>query len=177
MLLRKSNLVPDTQKEFNPERQLARKNICLAANAILVNIEWSKTLQYKEKVLPVPLIPIANKIICPVFWTWKLVQRIPARPLDPLFCYHRKGKFMTLTYPRLTYWFKKWIEECKLNPKVFTLHSFRNGGASFLHNADVPAQMIKLLGNWASEVYLRYIDITLSKRVEMVSKFSELLKD
>ena len=57
MLLHKSNLVPDTQKEFHPEKQLARRNVCLAKHAVLVNLEWSKTLQYKEKVLPVPLIP------------------------------------------------------------------------------------------------------------------------
>ena len=107
MLLRKSNLVPDTQKDFDPCKQLARRNICLAERAVLVNIEWSKTLQFKEKVLPVPLIPIANKIICPVFWTWKLIHRIPARPEDPMFCYNRKGKYMVLTYARLTYWFKK----------------------------------------------------------------------
>ena len=127
MLLCKSNLVLDTQKEFDPEKQLARKNICLAHNAILVSIEWSKTLQYKEKILPVPLIPIANKIICPVFWTWKLVQTIQARPLDPLFCHHRKGKYMVLTYARLTFWFKKWLDECHINSRKFSLHSFRRG--------------------------------------------------
>ena len=97
MLLRKSNLVLDTQKEFDLERQLARRNICLANNAVLVNIEWSKTLQFKEKVLSVPLIPIDNKVLCPVFWTWKLVKTVPARPHDPLFCYYRRNRYMVLT--------------------------------------------------------------------------------
>ena len=43
MLLHKSNLVPDTQKDFDPDRQLARHSLCLAHNAIIVDIEWSKT--------------------------------------------------------------------------------------------------------------------------------------
>ena len=60
MLLRKSNLVPNTQKSFDPSKQLARKNLCLADNAILVDIEWSKTLQYKQKVLPLPLVQLKN---------------------------------------------------------------------------------------------------------------------
>ena len=99
LLLRKSNLVPDTQKEFHPEKQIARQDICLAKHTVLVNIQWSKTLQYKEKLLHVPLIQLKNKLICPVHWMWKLVLSVNMRPSDPLFCYHRKGKFMTLTYP------------------------------------------------------------------------------
>ena len=176
-LLDKSNLVPDTQKEFHPEKQIARQDICLAKHTVLVNIQWSKTLQYKEKLLHVPLIQLKNKLICPVHWMWKLVLSVNMRPSDPLFCYHRKGKFMTLTYPWLTYWFKLWLEKCGMPAKLFSLHSCRRGGVTFLHTADIPAQMIKLLGNWASKAYLRYIDIMLSKRVEVVCRFADIIEE
>ena len=83
---------------------------------------------------------------------------------------------MVLTYPRLTFWFKKWLRDCKIDTSRFSLHSCRRGDATFLHNADIPAQMIKLLGNWASEAYLRYIDVTLNKRVESMSKYADLLE-
>ena len=44
MLLRKSNLVPDMQSKFDPDKQLARKNLCLADNTVLVDIVWSKNM-------------------------------------------------------------------------------------------------------------------------------------
>ena len=97
LLLRKSTLVPNTQNSFDPHKQLARKNICLSKNAMLVDIEWSKTLRYKEKVLPLPLVALKNKTLCPVYWTWKLIKTVPAAKLDPLFTYHRKGRHMIMT--------------------------------------------------------------------------------
>ena len=175
MLLRKSNLVPDTQRLFDPEKQLSRQNLCLALNAVLVDIVWSKTLQFKEKILPLPLIPLNDKRICPVYWTWRMISNVKAGPADPVFCYHRRGKYMILTYPRLTYWFKHWLDLASVPSKRFTMHSFRRGGASFLNSANLPAQMIRLLGNWASESYLRYIDLTLKKRVEAACSFANVV--
>ena len=54
MLLRKSNIVPDTQKQFDPEKQISRDKLCVALNSVLVKIVWSKTLQFQEKTLPPP---------------------------------------------------------------------------------------------------------------------------
>ena len=177
MLLRKSNLVPDTQGSFDPEKQLSRNRICLAKNAVLVEVVWCKNLQFKEKVLPFPLVVLQDRVLCPVYWTWILVKRVAAKPTDPAFCYNRKGKFMILTYPRLTHWFRKWLDLTEVGSKGFSLHSCRRGGATYLHKANIPAQVIKLLGNWASEVYLHYIDITLGKRVEAACDFAELIDD
>ena len=61
--------------------------------------------------------------------------------------------------------------------KLFSLHSCRRGRATFLHTADIPAQMIKLLGNWASKAYLRYVDIIFSKRVEVVCRFADIIEE
>ena len=177
LLLRKSNLVPDTQREFDPEKQIARKDICMAINAVVVEIQWCKTLQFKEKVLTLPLVRLDNPVICPVYWAWRLVRRVRAGPMDPLFCYHRRGKYMVLTYPRLTYWFKLWIDQVGISSKGYTLHSCRRGGATYLQKANIPAQMIKILGNWASEAYLRYIDISLSKRVEASALFAQIVQE
>ena len=177
MLLRKSNLVPDTQGSFDPQKQIARERICLATNAILVEVVWCKNMQFKEKILPFPLVALKDKVICPVYWTWVLIKCISARPSDPAFCYLRKGKFMIMTYPRLTYWLKKWLHEAGVPNKGFSMHSLRCGGVTYLHKAEIPAQVIKLLGNWASDAYLRYIDVTLGKRVQAACEFAKLLND
>ena len=175
MLLRKSNLVPNTQNCFDANKQISRNKLCLAPNAVLVEIVWCKSMQFKEKVLPFPLVALKDKVICPVYWTWVLIKRVSALPSDPAFGYHRKGKFMILTYPRLTYWFKKWLHEAGVASEGLTMHSFRRGGCTYLHKANVPAQAIKLLGNWASEAYLRYIDVTLGKRIEAACQFASIV--
>ena len=175
LLLRKSNIVPDTQAAFDNTKQLARSSITLARNAMIVQIVWSKTLQFKEKELLLPLVALSNKVICPVYWSWAMLAKNPASASSPLFSYYRGKRFMTLTYPRLMFWFKKWLCMAGLDHTLYSMHSFRRGGATFLHEADIPGQIIKLLGNWASDCYLRYIDLTLNKRVQAACDFADLV--
>ena len=58
LLLCKSNLVPDTQASYDSSKQLVHRNLCLVKNVILVEIEWCKTLQFKEKKLILPLVQL-----------------------------------------------------------------------------------------------------------------------
>ena len=39
-------------------------------------------------------------------------------------------------------------------------HSFRRGGATFAHAAGASSSFIKALGDWRSNVYLRYIELS-----------------
>ena len=70
LFLRKSNLVPDTMNTFNTEHQFCRVDLNLLGldRAMMVEIRWSKTIQYKQKVLRLPVLPAKNKAICLVFW-------------------------------------------------------------------------------------------------------------
>ena len=53
MFLRKSNLVPDTMDTFDKDQQFCRSDINLLGldRAMMCEIRWSKTIQYKQKVL------------------------------------------------------------------------------------------------------------------------------
>jgi hypothetical protein len=50
LMLRKSNLVPNSVSSFKPEKQLSRKNIVYdkEKNILLITIKWSKTIQFGE---------------------------------------------------------------------------------------------------------------------------------
>ena len=175
LLLRKSNLVPDSQNKFDPAHQFTRGSLVLAKNAMLAEVVWCKTLQYQQKRLPLPLVRLQDMDICPIRWTWEMIRVIPAKSYQPLFCYHRDGEFMYLTYPWWTTVFHEWLEKAGYDKMEFSSHSFRRGGSTYLHEADVPGQIIKLLGNWASKCYLRYVDITLNRRVDTVCEIAQLL--
>ena len=50
LMLRKSNLVPNSVSSFKLEKQLSRKNIVYdkEKNILLITIKWSKTIQFGE---------------------------------------------------------------------------------------------------------------------------------
>ena len=80
MFLRKSNLVPQTMTTFNAEMQFRRCDINLTSpfSAMMAEITWAKNLQFKQKVLRLPVLPANNKVICPVMWTHYMINHIPA---------------------------------------------------------------------------------------------------
>ena len=59
MFLRKSNLVPDTMETFDMQQQFCRADINLLGldKAMMCEIRWSKTIQHKQKILRLPVLP------------------------------------------------------------------------------------------------------------------------
>ena len=82
LFLRKSNLMPETQAGFKPGEQLTRADMIKQGDVFVCDIRWTKTNQYRKHDLLLPLVPVHNNIICPVFWTKFIMSRIPARPTD-----------------------------------------------------------------------------------------------
>ena len=57
LLLRRSNLVPETRSQFDQDKQLTRSDVVHGYGRVsLVSISWTKTIQYKERVLELPLL-------------------------------------------------------------------------------------------------------------------------
>lgn len=164
MMLRKSNLVPETK--FQPGKQLARKSITVGDQCLLIEIEWSKTIQYKQKKLVIPLIALADQRICPFYWVVFMINAIPARAEQPALVYKSKGNMVPLRYDQLTKWLKEWVSLAGEDPVEFSSHSMRRGGANFAFESDIPGKTIQLLGDWASEAYLRYIQMSVDTRVD-----------
>ena len=49
------------------------------------------------------------------------------------------------------------------------------GGATFAYQANIEGEMIKLLGDWASDCYKRYMDVSMDKRYDTMKAFVEAL--
>ena len=86
---RKSNLVPNSVKTFNPNKQLCRSNIKINSEKIilLINISWSKTVQFGEQNLVVPLISIPDSLLCPVKAYHNMISLVPTSKNSPAFFY------------------------------------------------------------------------------------------
>ena len=66
LFARKSNLVPTTKRDLKSKKFLLRKNVSHEGEFLLVTMNWSKTIQYGERLLQTPLIPIPGSVLCPV---------------------------------------------------------------------------------------------------------------
>ena len=177
MFLRKSNLVPDTMDQFEPLHQFQRADIHLLGldKAMMCEVRWTKTIQFRQKVLRFPVLPAHNKAICPVFWTHKMVIDNPGLPNDLLFLIHIPQQKLCLSANQLLYIIHKWLKLVGQEDSAFSLHSLCRGGATFAYQSDMEGEMIKLLGEWASDCNKRYIDVSIDKRFDSMKAFVEAL--
>ena len=172
LFLRRSNLAAESMDKFNPKEQLTRKDVFKMGKLTVVDIKWSKMNQYREKELIIPLIPAKHRIICPVFWMNVLFQHFPvSSDLDPLFSYMNHGKVIPLTVEVLAKKYKDWVKKTGRSPKAYILHGLCRGGANHALTVGLGGEDIMLMGDWASNAYLQYIDLTLERRVTNMVKF------
>ena len=83
---------------------------------------------------------------------------VPAPDVCPFFIF-------TSTSNQLTYITAKSLDEgikhlascISLDPKDFSGHSLRRGDATFAFQCGIPAELIKLQGDWQSDAYMLYL--------------------
>ena len=172
LLFRKSNLVPDSVSKFDPSKQLTRGNIVGKHNMLLVYVTWSKTIQFKQRQLVIPLVALLGSLLCPVSAYKHMIKLTQAGPQDPAFCTVKK---VPITYPQFNQKLKKIVKGLGLNPTNFSTHSFRRGGTSFAFQAGVPRDLIKVMGDWKSEAFLRYLSMPLEHRAQMAVRVAHAI--
>lgn len=175
MFLRKSNLVPDTRHSFCPDHQLTRSDVRIGNSLVVVEIRWSKTLQYKQKELLLPLLPLRHLEICPIYWLRVMINRVKARPRDPLFAVPEGDSLRPLTYDQLQKTLRAWVTKTGEDPAPYSLHCLRRGGSTFAIESGLVSSDLKVIGDWASDSYMRYIDSTLQRRIDGMVKFMDHL--
>ena len=171
MFLRKSNLVP-TARVHDPWHQLSRRDIKLQGDLILVLIKWSKTNQFGEK-MQYPIYARKTPEICPVHLLKVMISRIPAGATHNLFSHWCQGQIVPITYGKLQEQMREWFQLVGVeDPECYSSHLLRCGGSNHAFKTKIPDRTIKILGNWASDCYKRYIDLTIETCVEAWLSFS-----
>ena len=143
---------------------------------LLMRIKWSKTIQFAERSLEMPVVAIPGSPICPVMAYQKMLKAIKADLKSPAFCLKRKRTLDPLLYRKFQSQLREWISAAGWDPKLFSSHSLRRGGASLAFRAKVPTELIKVQGDWASDCYLKYLAIPLGQRIQVASQVSELVR-
>jgi hypothetical protein len=145
-LLRRSNLFQDNGA-FDPEKQLTREDFVIEDNNVTLVVRWSKTIQRKEKVLKIVLPLLPEHKLCPVAAVIDMFRALGARPSRSQ-AFPLKGSDFNKQVKVLT---------SQLEGS-YSSHSFRRGGATWNVMCGVPSEIVKIMGDWASTCYLRYVD-------------------
>ncbi len=161
LMCRKSNLTPESAGSFDSAKQFVRGQFQFRKNVMLVTVRWTKTIQFGERKLVIPLVESRNSPLCPVHAFKHMCSLVPAGPMDPAFCVRRKGILCPITYGQFSSCLKKLILQSSRDPAKFSSHSFRRGGASFAYQAGLSAELVKLWGDWKSDAFYQYLQVPM----------------
>lgn len=173
LLLRASNITSTSTKKFDPEVNLVRSDFRLHEGLLVAHIRWTKTLQFKERKLLIPVIPFTDDEISAVRWFEYMVRVIPAPPDAPAFAVPKGSRLYPLSYSQLDRLLKVWCERAQIDSSRLTLHCLRRGGATWLKEKGVSDSVIQAMGDWRTSTFLKYIDSALKTRLDAMVSFAE----
>ena len=163
LLFRKSNLLPDTKQGFDPLKQLKRSDIIFTGRNIIVGIRWAKNQQFSRELMTFPLPILPGNKICPLQALKRVYNTIPAAGGAHLFQFSDGN---SMTYRAFQNKLRLVLRRAEVEfPQDYSSHSFRRGGTTFAFLCGVPSEMIKTLGGWRSDSYLKYLEFPLEARI------------
>ena len=161
-LFRKANLCPK-ESEFDPSTILTRDDVMLdeEGQRVLVFVNFSKTNQYSHRQHCVPIPRNQDPALDLYKYVELLYSRVDAGDDSPVLSY-TKTKF--ITHRSFTVKLKSWLSKAGLDPALFSGHSFRRGGASYLYSIGGSTLMVQVMGDWHSQVFTRYLLLSMYDR-------------
>ena len=173
--LRKSNIVPESAAVFDQEKHLTRSSIQVTDYGLHLKIKWSKTIQFHERELLLPLTAIPGSILCPKAAYLKMCSLIKAPGDSPAFVYPAGRHMITLTHKTFVLQLRRLLGRCGLSPMDYSGHSFRRGACTMGFEAGVSPELLRCHGDWRSNAYTRYLHFDLKHRLVVTSRMADLI--
>jgi integrase len=172
---RKSNLLPSNLVSYDPSRHLSRHNITFSQQGAIINVQWSKTIQYQDRVLSIPLAFTPSSSLCPSSALWLAMSQSLSSHQSP-FHYSLHGSPNILVYPVFLQFLKQCLDALGFPSSRYSGHSFRRGGATFALESGVPADYVQTQGDWRSDAYKVYIDPSLTARMQVAGAMARAIQ-
>ena len=170
LVARKSNLVPSSKQDIIDGKMLRKDMLVDHTEFLLVTFNWSKTIQFGERLLMSPLVRFKDQRLCPVKAYRDLIKLGISHPAGALFALPDGN---CITY----YLFQKKLRDCishlNLDPSLFSTHSFRRGFATLAFQSNVSPDKIQLLGDWKSDAYKLYLELSWKDKVSILNNMFE----
>ena len=132
-------------------------------NMLYLYVGFSKTNQFGARDLIVPIPGNPDPALDPVRHVNELFTRIPAGSDSPAFTF---SKNKHISYETFTKRLKTLLGKAGYPPNSYSGHSFRRGGATFLHACGGSALMVQASGDWSSSCFTRYLFLSTEERLK-----------
>ena len=147
-MLRRSNLLPKSANSFCAKRQLLRKDIQFRKDGLIITIKWSKTIQFQERILNLPLPRFKDHPLCPLQAVYRAFSMTPQlSPEGPALICVSNGKTQPLTVDIFLSVIRAALSTAGCDPGAYAGHSFRRGGATWAHQNGIPIDTIRQIGD------------------------------
>ena len=163
-LFRKANLCPK-ESENNPSIVIKRSDIELDEELehVLVYVNFSKTNQFMQRSHVIPIPRNSDPALDLYSHLKVLFSKVKASPESPALSF---SPTKYINHRTFTEKLKLLIKKSGLDPALYSGHSFRRGGASYLYSIGGTTLMVQVLGEWSSQIYTRYLSLSLEDRLE-----------
>ena len=138
----------------------------LANNMVYLYIGFGKTNQFGGRDTIIPIPGNSDPALDPVRHLHAVLSSCNSGPDSPAFS-HGQNKF--ISYSKFTSRLKDLLKQSGYNADLFSGHSFRRGGATFLHACGGTALMVQSSGDWSSQCFTRYLYLSESERLKAQS--------
>lgn len=100
--LRGNNLVQKSKGDFDNLRHLSPDNVSASAEGIVLSLQRTKTIQFKERELHIPLLRMPGNPLCPIAALRDMWELCPALDGHSLFLYRSpSGSILPLVHSQL----------------------------------------------------------------------------
>ena len=146
---------------------LRRGDVFLFEDWVIIINGLSKTVQFSQLVLMIPLPRIILNPLCPYTALLHAFLLLLDPFCGPAFVFPtstEKG-WSTLTFEKCDSLFKLLATKENRAPTQISGHSFRDGGTTLAFQANSPPELIKRFGDWRSVAYRSCIHIPVKGRM------------
>jgi integrase len=127
---------------------------------IILKIKNTKTIQFSQRSLMIPLPRLVDHKLCPVQAVFNAFRLCPGTPPNhPAFCTASKYGYTPLTGRQFDRKLQSCLQAAGYNSSQYSAHSLRRGGATWAYQVGLPAETIRAIGDWRSSAYLCYINL------------------
>ena len=162
-LFRKANVCPKELK-YDPETVLTRGDIVIDQEneRVLIFVNFSKTNQFQRSCHVIPIPRNSDPALDLFTHLSALFSRVKAGNDAPALSYSANS---FVTHQTFTERLKSLLAKSGLDPNLFSGHSFRRGGASYLYSVGGSTLMVQVMGSWSSQIFTRYLYLSLEDRL------------
>lgn len=154
---------------------LLREDFTFHPWGMSLQVKKSKTIQFAERTLDIPIARVSHPLLCAVRAVERHFKQLPAPPSAQAFRTPTPSGSAPLEYHHYSAVLKRLCGMSGLDPSLFSSHSLRRGGATYLLMAGSSIQEIKTRGDWASDCVYLYLRIPLQERIADDIRVANLL--